>query len=381
MKVLHVINSLRKGGAEGNLYRLSKFHKKKYKNNIDIIILTLIDDGFYETNLKKNGVRIFSLGIRRKNNFFELIKKLIKFRKLIIREKPDIIQSWMYHSNFLTIFAPRIFSNKIFWNIRHSLLNFKISKKTTIFISFFCSIFSRYVPKKIIYCSEKSIKFHQSNHLYSKRKTVLIDNGFSEKSFFSSKIKRFQFRKEKNFKKNDIIFGFVGRYTLEKNINSMLLGFSKIIKNNSNIYLCMAGKNINACNKELMSYINNYKIKDKVYLLDEQNNLVKFYNGIDLLLLTSHTESFPNVVAESMLCSTPVLSSDVGCSKKIINKHGFIMKNNNHNTIFQNLKKFINIFKTKKKKWKDLKINSQLKIKRDYSIENMANLYFKTWTF
>ena len=26
-------------------------------------------------------------------------------------------------------------------------------------------------------------------------------------------------------------------------------------------------------------------------------------------------------------------------------------------------------------------VNSQLKIKRDYSMENMANLYFKTWTF
>ena len=243
----------------------------------------------------------------------------------------------------MTIFAPRIFSNKIFWNIRHSLLNFKISKKTTIFISFFCSIFSRYIPKKIIYCSEKSIKFHQSNHLYSKRKTILIDNGFSEKSFFSSKIKRFQFRKKKNFKKNDIIFGFVGRYTLEKNINSMLLGFSKIIKNNSNIYLCMVGKNINACNKELMSYINNYKIKDKVYLLEEQNNLVKFYNGIDPFLLTSHTESFPNVVAESCYVQLLFCQAMLGV-QKIINKHGFIMKNNNHNTIFQNLKKIIKNF-------------------------------------
>ena len=84
----------------------------------------------------------------------------------------------------------------------------------------------------------------------------------------------------------------------------MLLGFSKIIKNNSNIYLCMVGKNINACNKELMSYINNYKIKDKVYLLEGANNLVKFYNGIDLLLLISHTESFPNEVAESMLSNS-----------------------------------------------------------------------------
>jgi glycosyltransferase involved in cell wall biosynthesis len=63
------------------------------------------------------------------------------------------------------------------------------------------------------------------------------------------------------------------------------------------------------------------------------------------LLLTSHSESFPNVVAESMLCSTPVLSSDAGCSKKIINKYGFIMKNNDHQSIFKNLKKTIIFFK------------------------------------
>ena len=43
MKVLHIINSLRKGGAEGNLYRLCVAQKKKYQNKIDITILTLIE--------------------------------------------------------------------------------------------------------------------------------------------------------------------------------------------------------------------------------------------------------------------------------------------------------------------------------------------------
>ena len=56
MKILHIINSLKKGGAEGNLYRLCVTHKKKYKNKIDIIIVTLIADGFYEQELKKIGV-------------------------------------------------------------------------------------------------------------------------------------------------------------------------------------------------------------------------------------------------------------------------------------------------------------------------------------
>jgi len=66
MKIIHIINSLNRGGAEGNLYRLSKFQKKNYKNKIDITIITLIDNGFYENDLKKKGIKIFSLGINKK---------------------------------------------------------------------------------------------------------------------------------------------------------------------------------------------------------------------------------------------------------------------------------------------------------------------------
>ena len=107
MKVVHIINSLKKGGAEGNLYRLCKFHKKKYNNKINITIITLINNGFYESGLKKKGINIYSLNIDEKNKFFNLIKKILKLRKLIKNQNPDIIQSWMYHSNFLTLFIQK----------------------------------------------------------------------------------------------------------------------------------------------------------------------------------------------------------------------------------------------------------------------------------
>ena len=381
MKIIHIINSLRKGGAEGNLYRLVKFHKKNYKTKINIIIVTLIDNGFYEFELKKKNIKIFSLGINKKKNFFEIIKKLIKLRQFIKTQNPDIIQSWMYHSNFLTVFFPRIFFYKTFWNIRHSDLNFEMSKKTTIFVSLICSLFSKYVPKKIIYCSKKSMNFHENKHFYDKKKSVLIDNGYSDKVYYPSKNQRLNFRKQYKIKKTDIVLGFAGRYAAEKNINSLLLAFSKIIKNYNNVYLYMVGKNINNRNKELMSYVEDFKIKKNIFFLSEQKNLLKFYNGIDLLLLTSHSESFPNVIAEAMLCSTPVLSSDAGCSKKIIDDCGFIMKKNDSESIFNNLKKSIDILQTKKKEWKFLKKKSLNKIKREFSIKKMANTYFKIWNF
>lgn len=381
MKVLHIINSLRKGGAEGNLYRLCEVQKKKYQNKIDITILTLIGKGYYENKLKKKGIKIISLDINEKINILDLIKKFFKFRNFILRYNQDVIQSWMYHSNFLTLFIPRKDHNKIFWNIRHSELNFRISKKITILISIVCGLFSRLVPKKIIYCSDESIKFHENKHFYSKKKTSLIENGYSEKTYFPTKSLRFNFRKKKKIKKNDIIYGFAGRYAKQKNIDSLLHAFSKITNKYENIYLYMVGKNINSQNNELVDLVIEYQIKDKVFFLNEQNNLLEFYNGIDVLILPSHSESFPNVIAEAMLCSTPVLSSDAGCSKKIIGKYGFVLRENDYLSIKRGIQKTIRTIINQKFFWKILKKNSRIQIKNGYSIEKMAENYLKNWIF
>ena len=171
MKIIHIISSLEKGGAEGNLYRLCQFQKKKYKNKIDITIITLIKNGYYEVELKKKNIKIFTLGLNKKIKFFYFLKKIFILRKFIKSQNPDIIQSWMYHSNFITLFIHQKFYNRIFWNIRHSKLNIKISKKITIFISLICGLFSKIVPSKIIYCSEESIIFHENHHYYAKNKT------------------------------------------------------------------------------------------------------------------------------------------------------------------------------------------------------------------
>ena len=189
----------------------------------------------------------------RKKKYFNFIKKTLKLRKLIKKENPDVIQSWMYHSNFITLFIPKIFHDKLFWNIRHSELNIKISKKTTILISIICGLFSKFVPKKIIYCSEKSIKFHDKFHFYSRDKSALIYNGYSDKSYYPLKHLRSDFRIRNNIKKSDIIIGYAGRYAKQKNIFSMLLAFSKIIKNYKNVYLYMVGSDIGTKNRELIS--------------------------------------------------------------------------------------------------------------------------------
>ena len=98
-----------------------------------------------------------------------------------------------------------------------------------------------------------------------------------------------------------------------------------------------------------------------------------------MLLLTSHSESFPNVVAESMLCTTPVLSTNAGCSKKIIANTGFVLKKNDPISINNALNKALNVFLKNKKKWRSLKIKSRIQIIKNFSINLTTYNYLKNW--
>ena len=227
----------------------------------------------------------------------------------------------------------------------------------------------------------KSPCFLANTESFFKKKTELIYNGFDQKTYYPKRNIHLNFRKINKIKRKIFVLGYAGRYAKQKNIHSIIMSFSKLAKINKNVCLFMVGKDISIENKDLIKFVKELKISHKVFFLSEQKNLLDFYNGIDLLILASHSESFPNVIAESMLCKTPVLSSNAGCAEKIINSGGFIMRDNKSNTIFKNLMKIINLFQNKRKKWIILKKNSRSHIIKNFSLEIMAEKYMQKWIF
>ena len=111
-KILFVTNSLDTGGAENILFNLLK-----RSNKIEPFIIVLTSLGKYGKELKDNGYKVVDLNI--KKDILSLFK-ILYLLFLIIKIKPIIVHTWLYHSNFLGGILAKIAGvKKIYWSIHH----------------------------------------------------------------------------------------------------------------------------------------------------------------------------------------------------------------------------------------------------------------------
>ena len=357
-KILHIISGLDSGGAEKILIDIVT-----NDNTNTHYIASFKDEGIYKNEIIENNIYLKCLKI----NKYNFLIKIIIFGIYLIKIKPNIVLTWMYHADFLGgLIAKILFVPKIIWNIRNSTLD-KNTKLTTKFMIKICSKLSYIIPNKIISCSEEAIKIHKN--LKYKNNFYLISNGVN-----INKFKRLNIRKNENI----LNIGFAGRWHSQKNYPFFFESLSKLKNDYRSVEfkVFMAGNNINRGNTNLVGLINKHKLSNYIVLLNEIKDMPKFYNSIDVNVLTSSFgEAFPNVLAEAMSCETPCLSTDIGDSKKIIGDTGWIINQNDKKMFCDAI---LNIYDLKFKfseKWEKLRYKSRLRIVSNFSQDKMIDNY------
>jgi len=357
-KILHIITSLGNGGAEKNLLRLCLADKINQN-----IIVTLKENNFYLKILKDKKITVINLNI--------LKNPIIGFKKLIStikRIKPKIIISWMYHACLLIILINKFIDSKIIkiWNIRHStVVLFKTKLFTYLIARYILVIFSS-LPNKIVFNSFHSKKIHKSYGFLNKNSHV-IHNGFEKKKFQKKKLT------------NQINFGFIGRYSLQKNFKFLFEIISFLKKKKINFKFYLIGANVNNQNKKLLAFMKDFDIKDKVIFLKTTKDISNYFNLFDITVSTSvYGESFPNILAESLFSSTPCLATDFGENKLIIKKGGFIYKTNNLRDFYLKFKK-ICILRKSKKNWEYFRKQGYYHVNKNFSKNKMLSRYYELY--
>lgn len=367
-KIVHIITSLDRHGAQKFLFYLSKF---QVENNYEINLITFKIKGQLTNDFSKIGINVVELNF--KNSFFIEFVKLVK----ILRNKsPDIVFTWLPHANVIGGLATRIFTkSKLYWNMRQVRKANITDKFSTRIISSLSYMFPLFLPDKIIFNSYSAFKEYRNYNL-KKINMVCIPNGVNifsnnQKELLKTRLKS---KKTLGLSSNTINLLYVGRWHPVKNLSSVFEAFSELKSNNYSIKLSLVGENMDKLNKPLINTLDELNIRNDVRLFGEVQKLHLFYESHDILLNCSLSESFPNTVAEAMERGTLCVVTNVGDSAEIIGKLGILVNEPNKKGILEGIKKSILLIK--KDRQNDV-FKRNRRMNSNYSIDKSFTAYLK----
>ena len=367
-KVLHIISSLNDGGAEGVLYKVAS-----YKScNIVHVVVSMTGSGKYSQLLLNKGIKVKNL------NMDGIVKSLLSFFVLwryILKEKPFVVQTWMYHADVIGGCAARLAGGgNIVWNIRSGEIH--ATQKITIkFFIKLSAILSGLIPRSIVSCSNRAIKIHKK--IGYKGNFYLINNGVDLDVFNYASSKRKKIREELLVSNSCVLFGMVARFDPQKDHYNLL---QAIKHTDGNYMVALIGFNVDLHNKKLLNWIDRLKISHKVILLGQRSDVSDVMCALDYSVLSSlYGEAFPNVLVESMSVGKPCISTDVGDSARIIGKYGWIVKSKSPDGLSSAMMSAIKLKTDDEYGYNNLSSNCAEYVEKEFSLEAMISEYKKVW--
>lgn len=374
MKVVHIITGLNDGGAEGVLYRLCKYDEVHTH-----IVISMMNGGKYASLLIEAGVVVYSLNA--KQGSFPIRGSFVLY-KLLQKLSPDMVQTWMYHSDLIGGLIARLARVKhVFWNIRHSNLEVGGSKKTTRLVAKMCAILSYIVPEKIICCAYEAKKVHAKLG-YDHEKMVVIENGFDFSEYFPSITKAEKFKERRDFDCRGALIGMVGRFHPQKDHLGLLKSLA-IVRDLNPEYTCLLiGIGLNKSSLSLVSDIEELGLENNVKLLGQRTDIPEVMNGLDIhVLSSSFGEGFPNVIAEAMACGTPCVATDVGDASLILGETGWVVPPKCPVELANGILLAVNEMNNNPDAWDSRKQACRDRVVEHYSIEKMTAKYASLYEF
>jgi len=371
-KIIHIITGLNDGGAEAVLYRLCLSDKTSRH-----IVISLMDEGKYGSMLKVARVEVHCLNLPAGKVSFSALWRLYQ---LIRKKKPDRVQTWMYHADLIGgVIAKLAGIQQIYWNVRQSDLEPGKSKLSTIWVVKTCAMISSWIPKKIIYCAHKAKAVHEALG-YKQDKAEIIGNGYDLKQFSFDTGLKTAFRAEMGLSDDENLIGMVGRYDPQKDHASLITALGLVKKAAFNFKMVLIGKDLDANNQVILNHIRDNQLTENVVLLGQRIDIPTVMNGLDLHVLSSLSEGFPNVLAEAMACGTPCVTTDVGDAAIIVGETGWVVPPKDPQALAGAIMEALKEKQLNHKTWLERKASCRHRIVENFSIENMIEGYHQVWS-
>ncbi len=287
MKVLHLITGLGPGGAEHMLARTLPGLRGEH------VVVSLTNDNFWGSTLQHAGIKVFFLGLRGLN----LPTVTFRLLHLLREEKPDIINTYLLHTNLYGRFIGKLFGKKVVCSVRNihrdrQFLNL-LDRLTSWLVDY-------YTP------NSKAVAEFNKELGIPESKIVIIPNGVDITEFAKAKKSALHWQKP--------LYLCVASFKKQKNHETLVKAFAQTQKGS----LILVGEGVEK--ERIKRLVTHLDLKKRVHFLGVQKNIPRLLRAADFLVLPSRHEGMPNILLEAMAAKTPIICSAIPENLELVGK-------------------------------------------------------------
>ena len=315
MRILHVITSLKTGGAEHLIVDLLPLLRDGGKNVVELLVFDGTKTPFMES-IEEKGIKIHKLSLKNGNvynplNIFKMVRYISSY---------DIIHT---HNTACQLFTPMAkliaFSLTPLVTTEHSSNNRRRTKKWLKPVDRW--MYNRY--SAVVCISEKSKK-NLENHLGKSARFLTISNGV-DTSRFIRPIKDVSHQQQ-------FVIAMVAGLRVEKDHETVLKAMALLPDNYS---LWLVGDGVKA--DSLKALTADLGLENRVTFMGVRLDVPDILEQSDIVLLSSHWEGLSLSSIEGMVSGRPFLASDVDGLREMVSDAGVLFEHANDKDLAQKI--------------------------------------------
>ena len=381
INILHIIGSLNTGGVQKLILQLSQSQcLKKYTHNV---LCTILSVDNYRYAYEKYNITILSLPFK----FAPISSIPFKLDKIIryLFSKLYFFRLWYYlfisefevihthiHSQIISQILASVLSGKrMIWTIHGE---YSMGRFTLWIIRILLSILPStkfQIIADSISALHSTLPFTGNNF----KPDNIIPTGINLKPYLQE-YDQSLIREKYNIKDDTILIGSTGRIVWEKGYDQLLSLLENYDFGEKIFYILVAGDG--SLRNKFIKRIEKNKLESHITFIGNIKNIPEFLSALDIYIQPSVTEGFPLSVLEAMATGLPIICSDAGGLKEMINNNtiGIKYKSEELNSLYQMLCKLLSM---KPNKLLELGRNARKEVVKKYSIEIIAKQYYKIY--
>jgi sugar transferase (PEP-CTERM/EpsH1 system associated) len=306
LRIMHVVDSLGRGGLENGLVNLiDRMDGSRFEH----IVVTMRGLGPMADRLRSKQVQIACLDKPTSSSV-----QLAALTRTIRKFQPDIVHSRNWAA-IEAVLAGRWVKSRAVVHSEHGL-----DSNATVAEPWRRACFRRLafeLADRVLTVSHQLREFHARRTRFPERKITVIHNGVDQRRFFSDQGKRRRVRAECGLSEDEFCIGSVGSLFPIKDHATLLKAIGQMAEHVRNWHLLLIGEG--PLLPKLQGFVNaNPGWSARVTFLGQSNRVPELLNAMDVYVLPSISEGISNSLLEAMASGLPVVVTAAGGNPEVV---------------------------------------------------------------